>query len=254
MDGAVVKLCAEVGEQVSALEAAEYLLAGCVKLVGAPLISMVWAHTAPGFFQPGSGMLWGADETVIRHINEWFFAGREYVRDPVNRAVRARPTAEAFARRHLVNDPDWYLVEHVDGRRQMGFDDVLTCAHEVPGGRVFISLHRAWGERPFSDADRDLLTLLKRCNAWLLRKLADDRLLAPAAPPLPARLRKVLPELLSARSERDIADELGLSQRTVHKYVEALYRELHVSSRAELMALYIPPPARRVHSPGFRSL
>lgn len=250
----MVKLCAEVGEQESLIAAAEQFLAGCLELVGAPLISMVWAHAAPGFYQPGSGILSGADETVVRHINEWFIAGREYVRDPLNRAVRARPTGQAFARRHLVQDADWYMVEHVDGRRQMGFDDVLTCTHEVPGGSVFISLHRAWGERPFSDADRDLLTLLRCCNAWLLRKLADDRVLAPAAPPLPPRLKRILPELLTARSEREIADELGLSQRTVHKYVESLYRELQVSSRAELMALFIPPPARRVHSPGFRSL
>jgi DNA-binding NarL/FixJ family response regulator len=45
--------------------------------------------------------------------------------------------------------------------------------------------------------------------------------------------------LLSGRSEKEIATALQVSPRTVHKYVEQIYRAFEVSSRAELMALFI---------------
>jgi DNA-binding CsgD family transcriptional regulator len=55
----------------------------------------------------------------------------------------------------------------------------------------------------------------------------------------------VLDELLAGRSEKEVAAKLCLSTRTVHKYVEKIYRVFSVSSRGELMALWIDPPTTR---------
>lgn len=214
--------------------------------------SLVFARPAPGYFDPGTGFLAGLDPGTFQKIQEWFVGGREHLRDPINRAARSRNTGvETFLRRDVVSDPDWYRNEHVELRRQLGLDDVLTCAQPVVGGTLFLSVHRACGDRRFNDEERFLLETLQRCTSWLLRKLADDRVLGPVAPALPPRLERMLAELLTGRSEREIAAESGLSPHTVHKYVESLYRELQVSSRPELMALYIPSSPARSHGCGF---
>jgi DNA-binding NarL/FixJ family response regulator len=70
----------------------------------------------------------------------------------------------------------------------------------------------------------------------------------PAAPPLPRelpdlspRMRQTLEQLLAGDSEKQIAQRLGLSRHTVHVYVKALYKGFSVSSRGELLALFISP-------------
>jgi DNA-binding CsgD family transcriptional regulator len=67
-------------------------------------------------------------------------------------------------------------------------------------------------------------------EAWL-----DDPAIACLAP----RLRRVLEKLLSGLSEKQISLRLELSQHTVHEYVKGLYKELGVSSRAELLARFV---------------
>lgn len=172
------------------------------------------------------------DEGTARRLLS-FYTRQECIRDPHNRAIRLlSPGSEAVTRRDTLGDSDWYRNEHVEGRRECGFDDVLTWSRAVPNGRVFLSLHRAWGERPFSQEER-------------------ERLIGPSTDSLPPRLHGVLECLLKGCSERESAAQLGLSPRTVHKYVEQLYRHFEVRSRAELMALFAPPPVGRLHCQGF---
>jgi RNA polymerase sigma factor (sigma-70 family) len=56
---------------------------------------------------------------------------------------------------------------------------------------------------------------------------------------LPPRQRDVLDGLKAGLSEKDIAARLQISTHTVHVYVKALYRRFEVSTRAELMALWL---------------
>jgi DNA-binding NarL/FixJ family response regulator len=62
-------------------------------------------------------------------------------------------------------------------------------------------------------------------------------------PPDPSHLsqreREVLSGLLRGKSEMQIAEDLFLAKGTVHKYVMLLYREFGVTTRAELMSLWI---------------
>lgn len=64
---------------------------------------------------------------------------------------------------------------------------------------------------------------------------------------LPARVQQVLVCLLHGKSEKEIARELHLSIHTVHSNVKSLYRTFQVTTRAELMSLWIrfepTPPA-----------
>jgi DNA-binding CsgD family transcriptional regulator len=54
--------------------------------------------------------------------------------------------------------------------------------------------------------------------------------------------RKVLKQLLTKASEKNIAAELGLAVSTTHQHVVALFRKFGVRSRAELMSLWLSGP------------
>lgn len=63
-------------------------------------------------------------------------------------------------------------------------------------------------------------------------KKGHDRNMAP-------RLRQTLSMLLEGDAEKEIARKLGISRHTVHVYIKSLHKHFDVSSRSELMALFI---------------
>ena len=69
--------------------------------------------------------------------------------------------------------------------------------------------------------------------------LCGDKLLSPVE-------RRILRGLIGGETEKAIALSLGQKPATLHKYVSALYARLGVSSRAELAAYWLAPPAKRV--------
>lgn len=60
-------------------------------------------------------------------------------------------------------------------------------------------------------------------------------------PQLRPRLRETLECLLAGYSEKEAAAALRLSRHTIHAYVKELYEEFGVTTRAELMAWFVPP-------------
>ncbi|MEL7238927.1 MAG: helix-turn-helix transcriptional regulator, partial [Planctomycetota bacterium] len=56
---------------------------------------------------------------------------------------------------------------------------------------------------------------------------------------LSPRQRDVLAGLLRGQSEKEVAYALGVSTHTVHTHVKRLYAELDVTSRGELLALFV---------------
>jgi DNA-binding NarL/FixJ family response regulator len=61
---------------------------------------------------------------------------------------------------------------------------------------------------------------------------------------LSPRERQVLTATLDGQAEKQIAHALGISQHTVHVYAKRLHRRYGVSSRAELLSLWIAPEHR----------
>ena len=57
--------------------------------------------------------------------------------------------------------------------------------------------------------------------------------------PLAPRVKQTLDLLLAGQSEKQIARALRLSPHTVHDYVKTLYRDFEVTTRAELLALWV---------------
>jgi hypothetical protein len=98
-----------------------------------------------------------------------------------------------------------------------------------------LGLHRYDTAKPFTPSDHKLVRLFhvelgRLWNTDALHKAAD------ATTDLPPRLTQTLEGLLQGNSEKQIAFALGLSQHTVHHYVQALHKRFGVASRAELLA------------------
>jgi DNA-binding CsgD family transcriptional regulator len=73
----------------------------------------------------------------------------------------------------------------------------------------------------------------------LLLDPSDDPLPSVSLAGLSGRQRQTLERLLAGDSEKQIAAALAVSPNTVHVYVKALYRHYAVSSRGELLALFV---------------
>jgi len=56
---------------------------------------------------------------------------------------------------------------------------------------------------------------------------------------LSATQKRVLAALLKGKSEKQVASELKISPHTVHNHVKEIYRKMEVSSRPELLALFV---------------
>ena len=142
-----------------------------------------------------------------------------------------------FTRDQLLGDRAWYGSEHVQGLRRTARVDsfIYTAYGPTANAAVALSLHRAWGERQFSERERRLVDLFHRECVFLHEAQGAD--LAPAIlHGLSPRMREVLRGLSRGRSEKEVAAALRLSPHTVHDHVKALYRHVGVHSRSELLA------------------
>jgi len=98
-----------------------------------------------------------------------------------------------------------------------------------------LGLHRYDTHNPFSAIDHKLVRLfhVELGRLWRTDALHDAE---DATKELSPRLSQTLERLLTGSSEKQIAFALGLSQHTVHHYVQALHKRFAVASRAELLA------------------
>jgi DNA-binding CsgD family transcriptional regulator len=120
----------------------------------------------------------------------------------------------------------------------------LRCQGEIVG---LILLFRCGLGQPFRAEQAEAIT--RHLSGIALAELSMVRALSAAGEPprrrdalsaaLPSRHARVLDQLLTGRSEKEIASALALSPRTVHKYTEQVFRALGARSRPELMARFV---------------
>lgn len=123
---------------------------------------------------------------------------------------------------------------------QMGYVDCIMSMWAATEDRAMCLLcHRRAADPPFGENDVALVSLMLRAAAPIV-----DRELFRAAPPIQSdelsqREREILLMLLAGESEKEIAARLHRSVHTVHTFVGQLHRRFNVSSRGELMALFV---------------
>jgi DNA-binding NarL/FixJ family response regulator len=135
----------------------------------------------------------------------------------------------------------------------------LELAHSLAalGGAVRRRGHRSAARAPL----REALDLARRCGAQRLVHQVDEELAAAgasfgAATPFgvtaltPSELR-VARLAAAGSSNRDIAQELFLTPKTIEMHLSSAYRKLQISSRRQLPEA-LPNPLRRGPDQGTR--
>lgn len=91
----------------------------------------------------------------------------------------------------------------------------------------------------FTLAEVKLSATIHRGIRGFHRRLFMDRALLIGGKPLSPVARRVLQKLLTGMSEKEIAESLGQSASTTHKYVKTIYARFGVNARAALMSLWL---------------
>ena len=210
----------------------------------------------PGTRWPGSTAEY-LDED--RRVTDGYVGGADAYRPGLARWCELSRGEEAFIDTEIYSTAERRRIAlYGDIVIPCGVRSIMACPLVHDGAVVaLIMLFRCGLARPFqADQAREItrhLPGIALAEVAMVRALswadaspaaARDRtpLLAPRAARvagLPARHSAVLDALLTGRSEKQIAAALALSPRTVHKYIEQVFRALDVHSRAELMALFL---------------
>jgi Response regulator containing a CheY-like receiver domain and an HTH DNA-binding domain len=121
-----------------------------------------------------------------------------------------------------------------------GITDRIWCVFPVNrDAESLFCFDRIRREERYTAEDARLVEQALRGIKWFHRQLLLNHGLLVGATPLSPAHRRLLPQLLSHRAEKEIAETLGLSRATTHKYVTDIYRSFGVSSRAGLMSLWM---------------
>jgi|AGTN01.1.fsa_nt_gi Bacterial regulatory proteins, luxR family. len=152
----------------------------------------------------------------------------------------AGETFRAFTLRRAMA-PDWFQAPYYtllyEGRR---VHDVITVVFPLNRDAESAFVLHAGPERgPFTPEETALAARALRGLKWFHRRLMLGHGLLVASAPLTPAERRVLAELLTEATEKDIAQRLGLTFPTTHQYVVGLYRKFGVKGRAGLMSLWL---------------
>lgn len=233
--------CRELGSDPNAWR--RHMLDGLRHLVGAQVAMHLqfdrFGTPSEQFVDPlATGFMHAADRARWVHYQRENDYRRDLFRlrfyDGFNGALRTRNLESVMDAREWYSSRDYN--EYVGA---CGLDDRITSSLRLtqhPAWRVqSIGLLRAKSDGRYSQRHVKLVNLFHEELAPLVgRQLAlsdtDD-----GKPPLPPRLQQVLACLLQGDAEKEIAARLGLSQHTVNRHVQRLYRRYGVGSRRELM-------------------
>lgn len=130
--------------------------------------------------------------------------------------------------------------------REQDCVDRLSVALPFPDGEVSLSCDRERGARAFSECEQELLMCVMSSLFDLGRYFSLS--FGRGARRLTPREREALIGLLRGLPEPEIAETMGLRPGSLHQYVVSIFRKLGVTSRSELMSLWLgftPTPRAR---------
>jgi len=123
---------------------------------------------------------------------------------------------------------------------QGGITDRIWCVFPVNrDAESLFCFDRIKRRDRFTPEHEQLVAHTLRGIKWFHRQLLLNHGLLVGQAPLSPAHRRLLAQLLSHKSEKEIAETLGLSRATTHKYVTDIFRSFNVSSRAGLMTLWM---------------
>ena len=141
--------------------------------------------------------------------------------------------------------PEWFDSSYYQTYyRGLGKADAIWVSFPVnEDAESLFGIYGAPDRPPFTEAERDAVAYALRGIKWFHRQLMLSHGLLAAATPLTPAERRVLHLLLTGRTEKQIAAEIGRSYHTVHECVTTIFRKFGVNNRAALMALWLGKPS-----------
>jgi DNA-binding CsgD family transcriptional regulator len=134
----------------------------------------------------------------------------------------------------------WFESEHYRRYLENDRSDVVTVVFPVNERCESYFVFSRGAQRPrFSESERDALAYALRGLSWFHRHMVLFYGVLGSSAPLTATERGVLRHLLAGAADKGIAAELQVGVHGARKHVAALYEKFGVSSRAELMALWL---------------
>ena len=233
----------------------EHLLHGACRLLGGNVAMMVADAASPqlehGFVRPTPVALVGVPAPMRALATDALGRLRRRTYGQASRDVLPGLTTLAehmdrqgwatAARAELSDDASYHAAPYYrDFLRHLDCDDYVVSIRvvDVPRRPEAISVDRPHGAARFGPREVALLKLLHDEIAPLVgvRLATEDHLCRNG---LSKRINETLSLLLEGKSEKEAANRLGLSARTVHDYVTTLYEHFRVNSRAELLAYFV---------------
>lgn len=124
--------------------------------------------------------------------------------------------------------------------RQAGITDRIWCVFPVnQDAESLFCFDRVNRRSRFTHEHELLVGQVLRGIKWYHRQLLLNHGLLVGRTPLSPAHRRLLPQLLSDKPEKEIADTLGLSRATTHKYVTDIFRSFGVTNRPGLITLWM---------------
>ena len=240
-EGDFSRLLALVGE-VAELPADKvvrrtHVLNGLLSLVGgrsAIATEMALPDEGP-FARPGTIINVNYGSEAEARLSEMFLLHNEPADPALPGFLAARGQTLTMTRE--IGDAEYHRTDHFNVvRRPFDIDHSLYCRLPLPDGDdLAVGIQRSPGDPIFSERDKALVHLLHTSAPHVY---AAPRNAAPELDSLAPRLRPVLRYLLQGDAEKEVAAKLRLSRHTIPRYAQAIYRELSVHTRAELLAKY----------------
>lgn len=145
--------------------------------------------------------------------------------------------------------PDGWFQERAYREFYVAIDRLDSIWAAIPvnaEAELFLGLHRGFDQPAFTRAEARLVNFALRGLSWFYRQQMISDGIGIASSSLTPKEHKVLAGLLKGLSESNIAHDIGQSPHTTHDHVKRIFRKYGVSSRSELMALWLgrPPRAR----------
>lgn len=157
--------------------------------------------------------------------------------------VRAARDAGRFRSFRLRQEmpPEFFegeFYQHLHAAR--GFHDQCVVFFPVNEDyETMFNFQRVGVEKDFTAEEEELAAYAVRGLKWFHRQFALSHGLLIAEAPLSPTQRTVAQLLLTDRSEKQIAAEIGRTVGMTHKHVTEIFRKFGVNSRAGLMALWL---------------
>jgi DNA-binding CsgD family transcriptional regulator len=121
-----------------------------------------------------------------------------------------------------------------------GITDRIWCVFPVNEDAESLFCFDRINRRPrFSKEHESIVAQALRGIKWYHRQLLLNHGLLAGKTPLSPAHRRVLAQLFSGRTEKEIAEALGLTRATMHKYVTDIFRSFNVSNRVGLVSLWM---------------